>query len=163
MSYNVEFKGQWELNNKLQDHHRLYLIKFSEIRHIKRDVSKLELMPDELRLSVNLPIGTDGEFFVGGSGDFGQEYDSSILHYNKSPITQPGLWNGWMPNSEGTHIVWDEIENFYNYIEWIKYIINNFLIPWNYILNGKMQWQGDAKKDKGIICIENNVINIQPA
>lgn len=161
MTYQVNFKGQWHLNKPLNDNHKLYLIQFSNIRHMKRDVSKVEFMPDELRVSAGLTIGTDAEFFVGGGGSFGQERDSSILNYNKPPATQPGLWNGWTPNSDGTAIIWDEIENFYNYVDWIQYMIKNFFNPWDYILNGDIAWQGDAVKDKGIINIINNIITVK--
>jgi len=161
MTYNVEFKGQWNLNLPLNNNHRLYLIQFSNIRHMKRDVNKVEFIPDDLRTSVGLTIGTDAEFFVGGGGSFGQERDVSILNYNKPPSTQPGLWNGWVPNSNGTAIIWDEIENFYNYVDWIQYMIKNFFNPWGYILNGDIAWQGNSLKDTGIINIENNIINLK--
>ena len=71
---------------------------------------------------------------------------------------QPGLWCQWVPTEDGTAIVWDEGEKFYNYVEWIKYLLNNFLKPWGYTLNGEVDWSGEENGDLGKIKIVNNEV-----
>ena len=51
-------------------------------------------------------------------------------------IAQPGLWCGWRPNEDGTVIEHDGGEKFYDYTEWIQYLVHHFLEPWGYKLNG---------------------------
>ena len=55
----------------------------------------------------------------------------------------PGLWCHWVPNGEGyswsgneaamdrdgTYLAWDGGEKFYDSVEWMEYIIDNFLRP----------------------------------
>jgi hypothetical protein len=46
------------------------------------------------------------------------------------PNGQPELYCQWTPNKEGITIEWDTGEKFYGYIEWIEYLINQFLKKW---------------------------------
>lgn len=76
---------------------------------------------------------------------------------------QPGLWCQWIPTDDGTAIVWDEGEKFYNYKEWIEYLIQHFLAPWGYVLNGVVQWAGESRGDIGLIKIVNNDVQVLAA
>ena len=57
-------------------------------------------------------------------------------------------------------IAWDGGEKFYNYIEWIQYIIKHILSPRKYKLNGQVKWRGEDIDDRGTIIINNNDIMI---
>jgi hypothetical protein len=70
----------------------------------------------------------------------------------------PGIWCQWVPNDDGTAIVWDGGEKFYNYVEWLKYLLHIYLKPKGYVLNGKMHWCGEEEDDKGWIIVEDNHI-----
>jgi hypothetical protein len=74
-------------------------------------------MPDPVRIAAGLPIGEDGDYFVGGGGFAGQDKDASVLSYNNPPKGQPGLWCKWIPGDEGKTIEWDNADKFYNYVE----------------------------------------------
>lgn len=76
---------------------------------------------------------------------------------------QPGLWCQWIPTEDGTAIVWDEGEKFYDYIEWLDYLIRHFLKPWGYTLTGGVEWQGEDPDDRGRILVSDNAITIQHA
>jgi len=102
--------------------------------------------------------GVDGEFYVEGDGFKGQDDDNSVVDHNSPPSTQPGLWCQWTPNKDGTAIVWDENEKFYDYVTWLQYIVKNFLAPKGYILNGAVEWTGEEHKDTGKIIVTNNII-----
>ena len=105
----------------------------------------------------------------------GQVKDPSILNYNSPPEDQPGLWCQWVPcvepgpfyhdgfdsQAEYTFIAWDGNEKFYGYEDWMLYLLRHFLVPWGYIANGEIEWQGEDRDDMGLIVVENNVMSIK--
>lgn len=157
MGYDTIFEGSFSLNRPLDPEHKEYLQAFSESRHVKYN-DDIVSQPDPIREKVGLPIGTEGSYFVGPSTKM---TDSLTRDYNRPPKDQPGLYCQWIPSKDGTKIVWDEGEKFYNYIEWIRYLIQHFLKPWNYVLNGEVIWKGESHSDRGIINIDDNVITIE--
>jgi len=166
MGYTTEFKGAFYLDKPLEKRHAEYLLDFAKSRRYKRDSKSTERLLDYSRENVNLPIGNEGEYYVGNDS-------SSLVDYNSPPSTQPGLWCQWVPGHEETpleeitdelqanSIVWDEGEKFYEYIPWLIYIIDNFLKPWGYVLNGEVEYFGELREDYGtIVCKNNNVSSI---
>lgn len=125
---------------------------------MKRNPELTAKMDDPIRKKVGLPLGVNAEFFVGNTNDFGQEEIKDIVDYNSPPVRQPGLWCQWTPNEDGTAIEWDQGEKFYSYVKWLQYIIDNFLQPWGYKLNGRVHWQGEESGDRGTIQVKNNKI-----
>jgi len=119
-------------------------------------------MPNPVREAVGLPIGREGGYFVGADGFAGQDHHTSVKDYNEPPAGQPGLWCRWVPNEDGSALVWDEVEKFYYYVEWIEYLIEHFLRPWGLILDGEMTWQGEEDSDRGTLRIRNNVVEAIP-
>ncbi len=146
----------------LTPEHAAYLKQFNDTRRMRRDPAKARLLSDPIRIAVGLPVGEEGEYFVGGKGDGGQDEDDSILDYNEPPGDQPGLWCGWRPNEDDTAIVWDGGEKFYYYVEWLEYLIERFLAPWGYLLNGRMDWQGEEDDDRGTILVRDNRVEPGP-
>lgn len=90
----------------------------------------------------------------------GQRYDTSIVDYNSPPNGQPGLWCQWVPSEDGSAIVWDQGEKFYDYDKWITYLIENFLKPWGYVLNGSVDWEGEDSDDTGTLLVTNNKLHV---
>lgn len=160
MGYHTEFDGQFNLDKPLADNHKVYLEKFSNTRRMKRNAQIVSNFKDTVRDSVGLPIGKDGGYYVGAKGFAGQDRDSSIVDFNNPPDGQPGLWCQWIPNQEGTAIEWGGGEKFYDYSEWLQYLIQNFLKPWRYTINGKVSWRGEDYSDKGSIVVKNNSITV---
>lgn len=158
MGYTTEFEGQFKLDTPLTEAQGTYIRTFSETRRMKRVSHIAEEFDDPLRLAVDLPIGTEGEFYVSGFGDFGQGRDMSIIDYNEPPASQPGLWCQWVPTEDLQGIEWDGNEEFYNYVEWLEYIIENFLERWGYKLNGEIFWQGEETGDVGKIIVTDNKV-----
>jgi hypothetical protein len=143
MGYDSNFSGSFSLNKPLTEADKTFLKKFAETRRMKRKIDG---------------YGVDGEFFVDGSGFNGDGDDSTIVDYNEPPRTQPGLWCQWIPNEDGTAILWDGGEKFYDYVKWIEYLIDKILKPRGYVLNGEVYWQGEEPEDMGCIVIKNNVV-----
>jgi hypothetical protein len=160
MGYTTNFMGEFILDRPLTPEHQAYLMKLERTRRMKRDPTIASQLPDPLREAVGLPLGDDAEYFVGGTGHFGQDRDSSIIDYNSPPGSQPGFFCQWVPTDDGRAIVWDEIEKFYEYIKWLKYLIQHFLKPWNYMLNGTVHWLGEDPSDEGLIEVHNNVVRV---
>jgi hypothetical protein len=150
---------------------------FANTRRMTRDPHKLIEMRREgkgntrcfeLLNALNLPLGTKGEFYCGtgmagqDGGCFNNGADSSVVEYNRAPGErdggQPGLWNQWNPSEDGTKIQWDGSEKFYNYTEWLEYLINTFLAPWGYKVNGQVEWRGEDNSDIGVLEVIDNVV-----
>lgn len=158
MGYTTEFQGKFNLTPALNADQVKYLKQFALTRRMKRNPQIAINMQDPKREAVGLPIGKDGEYFVGGLGHGGQNDDPSIVKYNNPPTTQPGLWCQWMPSEAGDFIAWDEGEKFYYYVEWLRYIIDNFLKPWGIEANGTVRWRGEDFDDMGTIRVSSNNI-----
>ena len=59
--------------------------------------------------------------------------------------------------------MWDEGEKFYDYVEWMEYLIEKILKPRGYVVNGQVTWQGEDSDDKGMIDIRANVVHRREA
>ena len=160
MGYTTEFKGHFNLDKPLTREQAAYLRKFSNTRRMRRSAGAAEQLPDPTREAVGLPIGLEGEYFVGGGGLMGQEHDASIAEYNDPPRSQPGLWCHWTVTEDGQGIEWDGGEKFYCYTEWLEYLIAAFLKPWGLSLNGKVNWQGEEIGDIGTITVKDNIVSV---
>ena len=159
MGYHTDFHGEMNLNPPASPELTQYINTFCETRRMKRDVAKLqELYKGEH--GYNGDYGTEGEFFAKDDGNCGQNRDESILDYNSPSKTQPGLWCKWCISEDGTTLQWDESEKFYNYVEWLYYIKDNFLTPNGITLEGEIQWRGEEWEDNGtIIATPSDVSN----
>ena len=147
MGYTTDFNGQFNLNKQLSPKMQQYLKLLNETRRMKR--------------STDEAFGVQGEFFVFGGGDFGQDHEPNIIDFNQQPSTQPSLWNQWTPTEDGMGIEWDGGEKFYSYTEWLVYLIHKVLAPNGYVLNGVVQWSGEETGDVGEIIVENNRVYTQ--
>lgn len=145
-----------------------------------------------MTLETNTPeevYGNDGEYYVGdvvpesvidynkppGHILQGKGNDLSLnevwtenVRLSKKGLCQPGLWCQWevkrdwkMPSN--TCLFWDGGEKFYNYVEWLNYLIKHFFSKWGIVFNGSIEWQGEDSSDKGIIVVEDNVVKIGTA
>lgn len=157
MGYTTEFEGCFHLDKPLTGAQKNYINRFAETRRMKRNTA---LLPEDLFCkSVGLPLGSQGEFFVAATGFMGQDPDPSIMDFNTPPSTQPSLWCHWV--TDGETIFWNGGEKFYDYVDWIKYMISSFFIPWGYKLNGTVEWQGEEYSDCGKIIITDNQVKEQ--
>lgn len=127
--------------------------------------------------------GIDGGYFVRNDGNHGQEIDESIIDFGTPPgqfvpetlnpedleeqneiricdgTCQPGLWCQWVITKNGDALVWDESEKFYNYIEWLHFLITHFFESWGVKLNGIIYWYGENPDDKGKIKVIDSEVN----
>ena len=161
MGYTTDFEGQFDLDRELAPEHAAYLRQFSDTRRMKRDEQIVSRMRDPIRVAAKLPPGTEGQYFVGGDGwDGVLPWDGSILDYNREPSTQPGLWCQWVPTEDNDGIEWNGTEKFYDYVPWLRYLIDHFLKPWGYRLDGLVRWSGEEVSDIGLIEVKDNVVHV---
>ncbi len=146
MGYRTDFRGSFELDKPLDEETKTFLVKLNHTRRMARN------LPEE--------YGVEGELYVDGGGDYGQDREESIVDYNTPPKTQPGLWCQWVPNEDGTEIEWDGGEKFCCYVEWIEYLIEKVLAPKGYVLNGAVDWRGEEWDDSGTIVVADNSVSI---
>lgn len=161
MGYTTDFSGEFNLDKPLTPEHHAYLKAFNETRRMQRNVSRCSELPDEVRKAAGLPIGPQGAYFVGAPGSFGQDRTADIVDYNRPPEGQPSLWCQWTPSEDAMSIEWDGGEKFYEYTEWIEYLIEHFLKPWGYTVNGIVYWYGEDHDDRGRIVIANNDVTAE--
>lgn len=151
MSYPIRFSGQFAITPPLQHPHWVYLRAFAKVRHVRRDAAQAEQVRDEARTAVGLPIGEEGGYCVASEWS-----SASLLDANYPPSGQPSLYCQWMPNEQGTALVWDQGESFYDSVEWLEYLIRHFLARWGYVLAGTVTWQGREVEERGTITVEDN-------
>lgn len=159
MGYTTSFTGKFTCTPALNSDQVAYLKALVATRRMQRKgASKL---PDPLRKAVGLPIGDEGEYFVGGTGCAGQDHDATIVEYNRAPGSQPGLWCQWEPSDDGKFIKWDGGEKFYEYVAWITYFNEHFLKPWGVKLSGEVKWRGEDSSDRGVIVAGNGIAALE--
>ena len=146
MGYTTNFSGDFSVDKPLDDATYALLKGLASTRRMKRK----GLDP--------AVYGVDGEFYYKEGSDMGQEHDDNIVDYNTPPSTQPGLWLQWTPLDDRITIEWDGGEKFYNYVEWLEYIVDKILAPRGYKLSGEVYWDGEDSEDKGKITVKNNKI-----
>ena len=164
MGYTTDFYGSLTFNKPVSEELKAYINRFACTRRMPRDNDKIkEIYPNWRELCFFGELGRNGEYFAPISNIMGQEQDDSIIDYNGWECSvHPGLWCQWIINDNG-ELEWDGGEKFYNYIEWLEYLIEHFFKPLGYILNGDIQWYGEDRDDIGNINVIDNVINITDA
>lgn len=80
-------------------------------------------------------------------------------HRNESGM--PGYYCKWEPTEDGQGLEWNGQEKFYDYAEWLAYLITTFLIPWGITVNGEVPWQGEEVGDVGVLMVKNNEVSTQ--
>ena len=114
-----------------------------------------------MRIAAGLLIGRNGAYFVGGTGDFGEDRTPDVIDYDmlmSERGEQPGAWCQWTPSEDGTAIKWNGAEKFYEYVPWLEYLIEHFLGPWGYKVSGEVAWVGEEPGDAGEIAVADNVV-----
>ena len=88
MGYTTDFDGALEFNKPVEDWLVEYVNKFSATRRMKRDNEKIkELFPNWEQMCFMGNLGVDGEYFIGGLGFMGQDFDVSVINCPFSPVT----------------------------------------------------------------------------
>lgn len=98
MGYTTEFTGEVQVSPRLNAAERDYLRKFSQSRRMASPL-----------------------------GPYALNTEDAAPDSNAVPEGQPGLWCQWVPNDNGSCLVWDGHEKFYRSSAWMTYRIDTFL------------------------------------
>ena len=122
MGYTTDFDGEVKTDRPVDDKTYELINGLNRTRRMKRKIEG---------------YGVEGEFYFNpDSNSCGQDWDDpTIVDSNNPPRTQPGLWMQWKMNSDKQTIEWDGGEKFYDYIEWMVYLIDKILAPKGYKVN----------------------------
>lgn len=70
----------------------------------------------------------------------------------------PGFWCQWVPTKDGTGIVWDGGEKFYDAFEWMRIVIDRFIAPAGIVANGEVLAQGENPSDVWQLRVTDNKV-----
>lgn len=91
-----------------------------------------------------------------------QEFDTinSIQDKRHDYSSYPSIWCNWevISYKDEQYLQWNEGEKFYNYVEWLEYLIDKYFNPWGVTLKGKILWRGEDFSDVGSITIDGDNI-----
>lgn len=132
MSCDMAFRGEFAVQPPLRSGHLAYLWVFNRTRHMKRDPA--------ITTSVNDPV----------------------VERNTPPEAQPGLPCNWTPSEDGAALVWDGHRKFVDWEPWLCYLIDHFLKPWGYTVNGSVEWRGEEWLDVGVLRVRDNEVSVGP-
>lgn len=174
-NYLIQYFGQFKLNKSLSIKHSLFLRDFSKTRHYQRvwddyeNNGKWFLDPDgKLAPKWTDPI-VSKIFFTKSKNEFDKISKHFLekygcINYNEPTIGMPSLYCHWVPTDDNTGICWNGQEKFYDGHRWLKYIVDEFLKPWGYVLNGKIKIRFDSiRLNKFLIewlVVKNNEITL---
>lgn len=168
MGYNTWFYGAFSLDKPLKAEHKAYLEAFARMPHVRWKADLLEYFPDPVREAVGLPVGIEGCYFTASQEVFDPDTWEIkhplltlgyIFGWEPNPAGIPNARCQWVPSEDGTKIE-DVAEKFRDYIPWLQFLLDHFLVPWGYALNGRVNWQGEHYRDRGTIVVDHNVITI---
>jgi hypothetical protein len=162
MGYSTYFSGTLQFNKPVTEQLTEYINRFSATRRMPRDNEKIKAVyPNWRELCFFGDLGRKGEYFVPSDKNLWQDNDGTVLDINgyKEKV-HPGLYCQWIINDNG-ELEWYGNEKFYNYEEWLVYLIDNFFKPLGYVLNGDIEWQGDDYSDLGTIHVVDNKVSME--
>lgn len=140
MGYSTDFIGSFQVDREVDDSTLELLVGIATTRRMARKVG-----PE---------FGIEGEFYI-------KTDNLGIMSFNEPPVTQPGLWCHWLLCDDNRRtIAWDGAEKFYNYVEWLEYLIAKILAPRGYKLSGDVAWHGEDHYDRGTIVVRENVVKV---
>lgn len=158
MGYTTVFDGSVDLVPSLNEAQIAYLKQLCDTRRMKRKPKGLSC-PYATAVGFK-DLGTEGEFFVSGTGCAGQDTTPDVTNSNEPPGTQPGLWCNWTPTDDGSKIVWNKQEKFYEYERWLQYIMEKFMTPWGISCAGEILCSGEDPTDMTVLSVANNVVTV---
>ena len=158
MGYTTDFNGYVTLDKPLNKDQIVYLKQFNRTRHMRLKPEVETNYPCPARQALGLPFGEDGEFQVRDQGEYSW---NEAVDYNTPPGECPSLWCDWTVSDDGTRIEWDDAEKFYEYVDWMDYLIRKFIKPWGYVANGDIEWFGEDHNDFGLLIVKDNIVSVR--
>ena len=92
------------------------------------------------------------------------EHAAELAKYDRDEWPDPPTrgYNQWRITEDGTGVEWDQEEKFYDWKEWLQYMIDKVLAPRGYTLTGSVEWSGESRADVGLLVIEKGKAKRRP-
>lgn len=74
---------------------------------------------------------------------------------------EPDGYCQWIATEDGMGLKWDGGEKFYDYIEWLEWLMKALFIPKGFSLTGEVWWQGEDIGDVGVITANGDSISVR--
>lgn len=166
MNY-IESDGKFTITPRLTDYDNYYLVNFNVTKHVKRNTYKLDRLLKG-RNGYKGEYGLDGEFYIRNVVDSNGNYlivnnddiskeIKSITDHSKPPLGQPSLFCPWKPSNGGRELVSVRTDDYNNYYNWLKWLIDNFFVN-RYMINGEFTVVVRYGMNN-VITVNNNVID----
>lgn len=86
-----------------------------------------------------------------------------LLEFSEDPKLiqegqKPNSYMQWVPNESMDAIVWDQQEKFYDYEEWMVWLMG-WLAARDITCNGQLDWRGESSDDIGRIYVVDNKVS----
>lgn len=81
--------------------------------------------------------------------------DKAFIKYSDK---HPDSYNQWKPLDDGTGLCWNGGEKFYNYKEWLQWLIDYYLKPRGINTSGVIRYQGEEIGDVGRLEVTDNIV-----
>jgi len=75
------------------------------------------------------------------------------VHDSEDEPDSPGGYCQWELTGDGTGLRWDGGEKFYDYDDWLQWIVDTILAPAGVGLSGSVQYQGESIGDFGVLTV----------
>lgn len=88
------------------------------------------------------------------------EEEATIDESCLASVTDPAPPRGymqWVPDESLKRIVWDQNEKFYDYEQWLKWIVAA-LASWGVEAAGAFKWQGESVGDVGELLVVDGLV-----
>lgn len=72
-----------------------------------------------------------------------------------SAESNPGSYCQWVLTKDCRHLEWDGNEKFYNYVEWLQYLMDTVLTPIGVSVTGTVSFSGERSDDVGVVTIQD--------
>jgi len=82
----------------------------------------------------------------------------------------PGIYCQWIPTKDGTRLIWDGGEKFYDSVEWMEYLIEHFIagdsrdrivFTHERKVNGVIHASGEEPSDVWRLVVTDNVVTVE--
>ena len=140
MGYTTDFTGSFMIQPHLDEATYQLLYGLGTTRRMKRR-------------RMGKKYGVEGEFYVLGD-------EKNVVDHNQPPRTQPSLWCGWLIQPDHKTIQWNGIEKFYEYEDWLFYIVK-ILKQRGYTMTGRVVWRGEDIPDMGILYLTPSFLTVR--
>lgn len=80
------------------------------------------------------------------------------LHEGAIKDGSPDGYCQWETSKDGRSLQWDGSEKFYDYEEWLRFLVEKRLKPWGVDVTGRVTWQGEDIDDRGILTVRDGVV-----